>query len=46
MAPLTSMAITVICPIEAIDTIVDIIARVRVDNINYYEETKAVGFVH
>ena len=46
MASLTSVAIAVICPIEAIDTIVDIVARVRVDNINNYEDTKSVGFVH
>ena len=46
MAPLTSVAIAVIGPIEAIDTIVDIVARMRVDYINNYEETKTMGFVH
>ena len=46
MASLSSMAVAVICPIKAIDTIVDIIASMWMDYINYHEETKAVGFVH
>lgn len=46
MASFPSVAIAVIGPIEAIDTIVDIIARMRVDYINNHEETKTVGFVH
>ena len=46
MASLTSVAIAVICSIKAIDTIVDIVARMRVDYINNDEETKTVGFVH
>ena len=46
MAPFTSVAIAVICSIKAIDTIVDIVARMRVDYINNDEETKTVGFVY
>ena len=46
MAPLTSVAIAVISAIKSINTIVNIIASMGMDNIDYHEKTKAVRFVH
>jgi DNA polymerase elongation subunit (family B) len=33
-------------PIKPIDSVVHIVRRVRVHNVNYYEQTQAMRFVH